>query len=169
MNRNYIIHDYNKIVEKLHKLLENFALSTDLIVGVPSESDKEYEETLTAVRPLNLMKLSCMHIHQGKELLAANLNEKLTIDQKKERLSKLITIQREISQKKLKGQIDTIEETIIERISKKSNESVMGRTFLNHPVIIPGSEKDIGKKITIKIHDVKGSTLQGIRIVLEAL
>ena len=95
---------------------------------------------------------------------AFSLAESLTREEKNARLERLIALQRGISKQKLRERIDSVEDTIIERFSKKSPDRVMGKTYLNHIVITPGHREDIGKKIRIKINGVLGSTLQGTRI-----
>ena len=81
-----------------------------------------------------------------------------------DRLKRLIALQRSVSAGKLRERIDSVEETIIERFSKKLPAQVMGRTYLNHIVVVPGTGSDIGKKMKIQISAVRGATLQGTRI-----
>jgi len=59
--------------------------------------------------------------------------------------------------------IHTTTDMIVERISKKSDNEVMGKTIYNHPIIIKGGKDDIGKKFTVTIVSLKGSTLYGER------
>jgi tRNA-2-methylthio-N6-dimethylallyladenosine synthase len=165
MNRKYTIGHYLKIVEKINAELGSYSLSTDIIAGFPGEADEDFEATLNAVRLIRFDD-AFMYAYSPREGTAAfKLEENLTREKKIERLNTLIEIQRGISREKLRARINTKEEMIAERISKRSGKELMGKTFLNHPVITPGLPDDIGKKIQIKITELKGNTLYGTRIV----
>ena len=161
MNRGYTIRDYLGIIEKIRALLADHALSTDLIVGFPGESEDEFEETLRAMEQIRFDDAFTYAYSPREGTPAFSLPESLTHVEKIARLERLIALQRGISHQKLRERIDREEETIIEGFSKKSPDRVMGRTYLNHNVVLPGSGEDIGKKIRIKIDGVSGATLRG--------
>jgi tRNA-2-methylthio-N6-dimethylallyladenosine synthase len=164
MNRRYTFKEYMDIIEKIRKVLADHALSTDMIVGFPGESDGEFRETLNAVELIRFDD-AFMYAYSPREGTPAYvIPETLARAGKIARLEQLIALQRSISLQKLRERINREEETIIEGFSKKSADRVMGRTYLNHNVIMPGSGEDIGKRIRIKIDGVTGATLQGTRI-----
>ncbi len=164
MNRKYTIEHYLKIIEKIDRVLDDYSISTDIIVGFPGETEEEFHQTLRAVEKIKFDD-SFMYAYSPREGTSAfELRESLTREEKIERLKTLIALQRDISREKLKSRINHTEEIIVERISKKSSDSVMGKTFLNHPVIIPGKLDDIGEKIKIRILGLRGTTLYGNRI-----
>jgi tRNA-2-methylthio-N6-dimethylallyladenosine synthase len=164
MNRGYTTADYMAVVEKMKKLLDSSSLSTDLIVGFPGESDDEFYDTLRAVETIRFDDAFTYAYSPRRGTPAFSLAESLTREEKNARLERLIMVQRNISKQKLSERIDSVEDAIIERFSKKSDDRVMGKTYLNHVIITPGTRDDIGKKIRIKINSVLGSTLQGTRI-----
>jgi tRNA-2-methylthio-N6-dimethylallyladenosine synthase len=164
MNRKYDLKHYYEIVEQINKNLDNYALSTDLIVGFPGETELDYKNTLNAVKELRFDEAYMYAYSTRSGTKAAEYTDQLDENIKKERLKKLIELQREITTQKLSKRINKQEHIFIERISKKSDNEVMGKSFLNHPVIIPGNINDIGKDFQVKITDLKGSTLYGQRI-----
>lgn len=164
MNRGYTMADYMSIVDKMRTLLDSSSLSTDLIVGFPGESDDEFMDTLKAVRSIRFDEAFTYAYSPRRGTPAASLAESITLEEKSGRLSRLIEVQRGISKEKLHERINNIEDAIIEGLSKKSRDRVMGKTNLNHVVITPGTRDDIGKRIKIRITGVLGSTLQGTRI-----
>ncbi len=164
MNRGYTISDYLAIIGKIRSVLDRSSISTDLIVGFPGESEDEFKDTLRAVETIRFDDAFTYAYSSRRGTPAASLAESLTREEKNARLEKLIAFQRGISKQKLKERIDSVEEAIIERFSKKSPDRVMGKTYLNHVVITAGTRDDIGKRIKIKISGVLGSTLQGTRI-----
>ncbi len=164
MNRQYDYSRYLEIVEKIKRELPNHSLSTDLIVGFPGETKEEFEQTLKALENIRFDDAFTYAYSPRRGTPAFSLEETITREEKLDRLKQLIALQRGISRQRLAERIDGIEETIIERLSRRSNTEVVGRTFLNQMVVIPGSEHDFGKRIKIRILGVKGATLQGTRI-----
>jgi tRNA-2-methylthio-N6-dimethylallyladenosine synthase len=164
MNRNYTFTHYFALVEKIRKRLNSHSLSTDIIVGFPGETALEFEATLSAMEQLRFDDAFTYAYSPRQGTPASSLEESITRAEKLERLKRLIALQRSISRQKLQERINRVEDTIIECFSKKSGSEVMGRTYLNHVVITPGTKRDIGKKIKILINGVRGATLQGTRI-----
>lgn len=164
MSRNYTMDRYRGIVDSMSRILGTHALSTDLIVGYPGETDADFRETLRAVEELRFDEAFTYAYSKRSGTPAASQEEIILREEKMDRLKQLIALQRSVSSRKLRERIDSVEETIIERISKKSDAQVMGRTYLNHVVVVPGTGDDIGKKLKIQINAVKGATLQGTRI-----
>lgn len=163
MNRGYSMKDYRGIVDAIASEIDDFSISTDLIVGFPGETDGEYRETLLAAETIRFDEAYMYAYSPRSGTAACDLAETITPDEKKDRLAQLIELQRSISRTKLEGRIDRTEEMIIEAISKKSQKEVAGKTFLNHPVVVPGTPEDIGKKIRVRITGLKGATLYGER------
>ena len=164
MNRKYSVAHYMNIVEKIASVLDRYSLTTDIIVGFSGETEKDFEDTLDIVRRVRFDD-AYMYAYSPREGTAAfKLEETLSREQKIDRLNTLIEFQRGISREKLKAKINTNEVIIAEKMSKRSKREVMGRTFLNHPVITPGLPEDLGEIMRIKITEVKGNTLYGTRI-----
>ncbi|MFA5518411.1 MAG: tRNA (N6-isopentenyl adenosine(37)-C2)-methylthiotransferase MiaB [Spirochaetota bacterium] len=165
MNRKYTISHYYNIVDIITKELGEFALSTDLITGFPDETDKDFKETLKAVKNIKFDEAFMFAYSPRTGTPAAEIAEPLSREEKLERLKQLITLQRKISLEKLRLRIDKKETVIASKTSKKSNEELLGKTGLNHPVVFKGNVDDIGKEILVEIRGIKGSTLIGEKII----
>lgn len=164
MNRKYTMSDYFRIIETLKLKLEDFALSTDLIVGFPGETEEDFRNTLKAVSEIKYDEAFMYAYSPRAGTPASSIKEELTKAEKIERLNELITLQRKISLEKLKSRINRIELVIAEKVSRKSDNEVSGKTFLNHPVVFTGNSTDIGKETRVEIIEVRGSTLIGKKI-----
>lgn len=164
MNRQYTRADYMKIVEKISSRLGTYSLSTDIIVGFPGETESEFMDTLSALEAVRFDDAFTYAYSPRSGTPAFSLREELTRDEKIGRLQRLIALQRSISRQRLAERISSVEDSIIERFSKKSTDRVMGRTYLNHIVITNGTSDDFGKRVQIRIDSVQGTTLQGTRI-----
>ena len=133
-------------------------------MGFPGETESEFEQTLAAAEQIRFDDAYTYAYSQRRGTPAYSMAESITREEKVGRLKRLIALQRSISRRKLDEKIDRVEEAIIERLSRKSSEEVMGRTFLNHVVITPGTKQDIGKRVKVRIQGVRGTALQGTRI-----
>lgn len=164
MNRNYDMSRYMGIVELIHRNLESYSLTTDIITGFPGETADDFDDTLACVRRIRFDDAFMYSYSPRENTPAAGIQEDLSGVEKLQRLNRLIAIQRGISREKLLERLNMHERIIVECISKKSRLEVMGKTFLNHPVVIPGNKEDIGKDFIVTIKNLKGNTLQGIRL-----
>jgi len=164
MNRQYSMDHYYRHIESLAAHLDVFSVSTDLIVGFPGETEKDFEDTLKAVSTIRYDEAFMYAYSPRSGTPAAQLEETLPQEEKITRLNTLINLQRNISVEKLEARVNTIEIMIPEKISKHSAGEVMGRTFLNHPAVIPGTEKDIGRAVKVQVTGVNGSTLLAHKI-----
>ncbi len=164
MNRKYTAEHYLELVELLDKHLDDYAISTDLIVGFPGETEEDYQETLSIIKKIKFDE-AFMYAYSPREGTPGfNLKETLTEKEKQQRLQNLIDTQREIAHNKLKKRIGTIEDVIIERVSKKSNSHVFARSFLNHSVVLPGNISEVGRLMRVEIESIAGSTLKATRV-----
>jgi tRNA-2-methylthio-N6-dimethylallyladenosine synthase len=164
MNRKYTISHYYSIVEKINNIIPDYAVSTDFIVGFPGETIDDFNQTLDLVKNVRFDEAFMFAFSPREGTPAYLLKESVDENEKQSRLAELISIQRKLSREKLKGRVNNQEKVIADKISKKSDLEVYGRTFLNHPVIFLGDKNDLGKEIIIEIDEVRGATLFGKKI-----
>lgn len=164
MNRRYTAAHYYSIMEKIDRILRDYAVSTDLITGFPGEEIEDFNATLKAVKEIKFDEAFMFSYSPREGTPAYNMKESLSRQEKSERLSELISVQREISLEKLRRRTGNKERVIAEKFSKKSGTEVAGKTFLNHPVVFRGDLNDIGRERIVYIREVRGSTLIGEKI-----
>jgi len=164
MNRKYTKVHYYSIIEKIDKIIPDYAISTDLITGFPGESAEEFNETLKAVKEIKFDEAFMFSYSPRMGTPSYLLKETISEKEKAARLHELISVQREISLEKLKKRINSKERIIPEKVSKKSVSEVAGKTFLNHPVVFSGDINDIGRETIVEISEVRGSTLFGKKV-----
>ncbi|OPZ38746.1 MAG: (Dimethylallyl)adenosine tRNA methylthiotransferase MiaB [Spirochaetes bacterium ADurb.BinA120] len=163
MNRKYTLERYASIIAHLERTLPDHAVSTDLIVGFPGETEDDYELTLEAVRRFRFDE-AFMYAYSPREGTPSfAMEEGIGRERKLERLQNLIDLQRAISREKLLARVDRAEEIIVEGPSKKSPDEYRGRTYLNHPAVLPAGPADVGRKVSVIIKKLRGSTLYGER------
>jgi len=164
MNRKYTKAHYYSIIEKIDKIIPDYAISTDLITGFPGETPAEFNETLKAVKEIKFDEAFMFSYSPRAGTPAYLLKETISEKEKASRLHELISVQREISLEKLKKRVNNREKVIADKISKKSDNEVAGKSFLNHPVVFSGDKNDIGRETIVEISEVRGSTLFGTKI-----
>mgnify|MGYP001246274528 FL=1 len=161
MNRTYTKEEFISLVEKIRNVLPNCSISTDIIVGFPGETDNDFLETLEMMK-INEFNFAYMFKYSSRPgTKAAEYDNQIDEDIKQKRLEKLIKVQSEITLLQNKRKIGSIENVLIEKESKKSNEFWSGRTDGNTWTIIKKNNENIKDVIPVLISDARGVTLFG--------
>ncbi len=161
MNRKYTREDYLKLVDKVRNAIPDIALTTDIIVGFPGETEEEFEETLDIMAKAEYDSAFTFMYSPRTGTPAAKKEGQLTTEVKKDRLHRLIELQETISKKKNSEYKDKIVQVLVEGVSKNNDKIMSGRTRTNKLVNFPGNEDLIGKLVDVKITNPKSWTLEG--------
>ena len=161
MNRKYTVEHYFKIIDKLREVRPEIALTTDLIVGFPGETEKDFESTLKAVERIQYDNFFSFKYSPRPFTKAATLPDRVPPEVAQRRLEILQELQREITRRKNEEKVGTIQEVLVEGISKKKKDEVTGRTPCNRIVNFPGSPDLIGKIVKVKITEAYQNSLRG--------
>ena len=162
MDRIYTVDEYLALVEKIHKLNPVISLTTDIIVGFPTETDDEFADTLKIVRQVEYDNAFTFKYSQRKGTIAEKkFPDDVSDDVKTERIMQLVDVQRAISLKRNQMSIGQTLELLIEAISPKSPDEYQGRTDDNRTVIFPRTPHKIGDFIDVKITGATTSVLKG--------
>ncbi len=162
MGRIYSYEHYMKIIEYINKKLDYVSLTTDLIVGFPSETEDEFEMTLDAVRSIRYDTAFMFRYSVRPGTTAAKYEDDVPEDDKIRRLKKLIKLQQEISYDKNQREVDRISYSVVEGFSRKSSDQFRARTEGNKTIIFK-ADKDIqpGTILPIKVLAADAFTLHG--------
>ena len=162
MNRKYSRDFYLKLVETARKIIPNLGLYTDIIVGFPGESEKDFQDTVAIVERVEFDGAFIFKYSPRERTTAAQLKETVSEAEKVERLQILNKIQNQITQKRDKKLIGKIESIIVEGASKKAKPNqYMGRTAANKIIVFNTQLPPKARMAQVKIIDVKGHTLFG--------
>ncbi len=161
MNRKYTREEYIGLVESVREAMPDIALTTDIIVGFPGESSQEFEDTLDIIKRLKFDSAYTFIYSPRKGTPAVNIEDKISIEEKKERLAKLIEIQSKISRMKNDAYIGKVKEVLVEGRSKTNDKVLTGRTRENKIVNFIADEKVIGQLIRVKITKARSWSLEG--------
>jgi len=161
MRRGYTKERYLELVDKIRKTIPQISLTTDIIVGFPGESEQDFQETLDLVRKVEFDGAFTFCYSRIKGTEAAEFEDQLPEEVKKERLRRLIQLQRQILEKRNKSLVGQKFEVLVEGLSKKSSDELQGRTRTNKVVVFKGSPDLVGKLVQVKIVDSSQWALRG--------
>jgi tRNA-2-methylthio-N6-dimethylallyladenosine synthase len=166
MNRTYTQEDYLALIKNIKSIIPDIVLSTDIIIGFPGETKKDYEETIKVMKEVMfdsayIFKYSV----RPKTLAAKKYKDNVSEKEKKARITKLNEMQKEISLLKNMEAVDKVQEVMIESIStKKSVHDCYGRNQGNKLIVIPNNNYVIGDEIKVKIWQASANTLRGMPV-----
>lgn len=163
MNRRYTRAHYLELVNKLRARVPNIAITTDLIVGFPGETEEEFAETLSLVSEVGFDAAYTFAYSKRKLTKAADMPQQVDKAVKAERLARLNALVTESMQERIGAYQDKVVEVLVESVSKRDDGSVVGRTRTSKTVHFPGSETDIGRLVNVRINEVLVHTLRGVR------
>ena len=164
MNRRYTKESYLELFNKLKKNIPNVAITTDIIVGFPNETEEDFKETLDMVETCKYDSAFTFIFSKREGTVASKMDDSISLDVKNERLQKLNDLVNKYAnlnnQKYLNQEVDVL----IEGYSQKDKNMLMGYTDTMKLVNVLGSSNNIGKIVKVKITDVKTWSLDGFII-----
>jgi tRNA-2-methylthio-N6-dimethylallyladenosine synthase len=161
MNRTYTREHFIDLVRMIREILPNVGISTDIIVGFPGETNKEFEETLSLMNEVRFDSAFNFKYSSRPGTKASEYTEKINDQEKKDRLQKIIELQKEHTLTRNKLLIGSVEDVLVEKESKLSSDHWAGRTDSNKWVIFDKSGTQINKIVKVKIKKAKDVTLHG--------
>lgn len=161
MGRRYTQAQYLDIVSKLKQQIPNLAITTDIIVGFPNETEQQFEDTLK-VYDLVQYDLAYTFIYSPREgTIAAELVDNVSLEEKKQRLYRLNEKVQFYSHQNNLKYLDTVVEVLVDGPSKKDPEIYSGYTKHNKVVNFPKGDAKVGELRNVKINEVKSWFLTG--------
>jgi tRNA-2-methylthio-N6-dimethylallyladenosine synthase len=159
MNRLYSIDQYTNVLEYARKIMPDIGLSTDIIVGFPTEKEEDHQMTLELMRNVGYDGAFMFAYSPRENTKAYRMKDDISKDIKLRRLEEIIEQQREISSVRNKKMTGKTVEILVESVSKKSQNFLMGRTDCNKSVIVPKGNLKPGDFTRVKILKSNSATL----------
>lgn len=161
MARKYTRERYLELVGKIKEAIPDVALSTDIIVGFPNETEEQFEETLSLYREVGF-EMAYTFIYSPREgTPAARMKDNVPMEVKKERLQRLNDLVNQLSKEALEKYKGQIVEVLVEGESKNNPDVLAGYTRKNKLVNFIGPKSAIGQLVKVKITDAKTWSLNG--------
>ena len=150
MNRKYTKEQYLELALKL-KQIPDVSLSTDIIVGFPNETEEEFQDTLDVVKKVEFDQIYMFIYSKRNGTVAAKMEDKVTYEEKVDRLERLKKLYEEILPKLNEKMVGKEYKLLVEGKSKTNDELYTGRTSQNKVVIFEADDSFIGKVVNVKI------------------
>ena len=164
MNRRYTREHYLNLLGRLKQRVPSLAVTTDIIVGFPGESEEDFAQTLSLVEEAQFDAAYTFAYSPRAMTKAASLPDQISKEVKSERLERLNALVKQIMQSRNSAYLGRTVQVLIDGTSRRSSNEVQGRTREAKTVNMSGCKDDIGKLIDVKIDKVMTHTLRGERV-----
>lgn len=161
MNRKYTREKYLEVVERLRKAVPDIAISTDIIVGFPGETEEDFEETLSLVRSVKYDSAFTFLYSVRQGTPAAEYEDQIPEEVKHQRFDRLVDAVNADSAEKNAAYQGRIERVLVEGVSKKNENTLTGRTEGFKLVDFEGGRELIGQMVNVEITEGKTFSLTG--------
>jgi tRNA-2-methylthio-N6-dimethylallyladenosine synthase len=161
MRRDYTVADYLTVVAALRDRLPGLALTTDIIVGFPGESEADYLETRRLLQRIEFDNIYAFKYSRRPRTAALSLEDQVSETEKDRRLQDVLAVQRPITRNKNLAYQDRIEDVLVEGLSKTNRSRLAGRTSTNRVVNFDGPVSWIGRTVSLRIARVQANSLEG--------
>lgn len=161
MHRGYTSDEYLVQIERLRALVPDVAISTDVIVGFPGESDDDFAQTVELVEAVEFDSMYLFKYSPRPGTRAATFDEQVPDAVKSERFNALLEVQEAIQLRRNRARIGRYEEVLVEGPSKRGSVQLTGRTRQNRPVNFVGHPSLTGSLVTVHIEKAGSHSLEG--------
>jgi len=131
------------------------------MIGFPGETEKDFQDTLDLMKEVEFDDAFMYYFNPREGTPAARFDKQIEHHVKLERLSEIIALQKEITHKRKKERVGQVEQVLVESVSRKNENELLGRSERDHMVIFPGTPDLIGQFAHVKIETLTGNTLKG--------
>jgi tRNA-2-methylthio-N6-dimethylallyladenosine synthase len=160
MNRDYTLDHYLDVIEAAREEIQDLALTTDIIVGFPGETEADFEETVALIERLRYDTFYVFKYSPRSGTAAARREDDVTPEVKQARLARLLEVQRRLSHEVNQAYVGRTLEVLVEGVDQKRG-NVLARTGQNKIVVLPPNAAEAGTFRMADIARAEGQTLHG--------
>ena len=162
MARGYTVEDFLRLVEKLRRARPEMALSTDVIVGFPGETERDFEATLGLLREVKFDQAFMFHYSARSGTKAARWPETVSPEEKQRRLREVIDLQEAIAFERNQDWVGREVEVLVEGAARKKAGWLAGKTPQFKTCIFPAARPPaVGSLVTVSVRQANSHTLFG--------
>ena len=160
MNRRYSVEKYLSQIDSIRKIIPDCAITTDIIVGFPTETENDFLDTVNLVEKVKFDGAFTFVYSKREGTKAAVMEGQIDPETQKDRIMRLIDVQNELNRKESLTYVGKTVEILVEDFDKKKN-SYMGRDERGKMAYFSCDENVIGKFVNVKITSAGGMSLMG--------
>jgi len=165
MNRKYTSGHYRKLIEMIRKRIPLADITSDILVGFPTESGAEFKETIALVKDVRFTTAFMFAYSPREGTGAAAMKEEISKEEKQARLAELITVQTEITRSIYEKSVGNSLEVLISGKQEKRDEAWMGQDRGCKRVLISCASVEAGMILKARVIKSSGMTLIAERIL----
>jgi tRNA-2-methylthio-N6-dimethylallyladenosine synthase len=167
MRRTYTRERYLRLVDELRAAIPDLALTTDIIVGFPTETEEDFRETITLVEEVRFDGAFTFLYSPRSGTEAAAMPNQVPEDVKRERIERLIDVVQRVARERNEERVGRVEEVLVEGPSRTDPTLLRGRTRRNTTVNFRGGAKP-GELVDVRVDGATSTTLRGVQQVAVA-
>lgn len=156
MNRHYTKEDYLSLVERIRSAMPDVAITTDIIVGFPGETEEDFQETLDVVRRAEYSSAYTFLYSPRTGTPAAKMPDQVPEEVAKERFDRLVRLVQEISAAQAKKLVGETVEVLVEEQNAQDGHLMTGRLANNLLVHFPGEVSLLGRYVQVQLMECRG-------------
>jgi tRNA-2-methylthio-N6-dimethylallyladenosine synthase len=160
MRRTYGRERYLRLAQEMRAAISDLALTTDLIVGFPGETDDDFEQTVSAVEEVGYDGAFTFVFSPRRGTEAAEMPGQVPDEVKHERIERLVEVVQRVAEQRNRERIGRVEEVLVEGPSRNGDSLLRGRTRRNTTVNFAGAAEP-GELVPVRIEDATSTTLRG--------
>ena len=165
MNRGYTAERFLSLVREIRAAMPGVTLSTDILVGFPGETEEDVRQTLQLMEEIKFLYSFMYHYNPREGTKAFDLPGRISEEVKRERLSRVIALQKKHTHELLKKRLGSTETVLIEGISRKNADELITRTERDEMAAVPGPASMIGSFAKVTLSSLKGNTFRAKELV----
>lgn len=161
MNRRYSREDYLNLVKKIRARVPDIALTTDIMLGFPGESEEDFSEAISLMREVRYDNAFMYYYNPREGTPAAEWEGQIPLEEKKSRLQKIIDLQLEITAQKLGERVGQTVTVLAEKTSRDNPNEILGKTERDERVAFSAPKELLGNFAKVKLLELNGNTFKG--------
>ena len=173
MHRAYTAEKYVDLVRRIRRARDGIAITTDIIVGFPGETDDDYKQTRDLVEEIEFDNAFVFRYSPRRDTPAAEISDQIDEHLKQERNQDLLDVVNKSNRRILERLVGSQVEVLCEGLSERNHARLMGRTRTNKIVVFPpskrrptgGSEEVVGELVNVQIERANGFSLYGMPLL----
>ena len=163
MNRHYTTEEFARLIENIRREVPDIAISTDIIVGFPGETEEDFQDTLDVVEKCDFDSAFTFIYSKRSGTPAAKMEDQVPEDVVKDRFDRLLKLVQEKGREASSRFAGEVQEVLVETESKEKG-IFTGRTQYNLLVHFPGTPDLLGKYINVRLDTCKGFYYMGTQV-----
>lgn len=164
MRRNHTLDEYLAKIKYLQQRIPTVELSTDLIVGFPTETEEDFEQTMHCLREVNFSQVFAFKYSRRPGTPASELEDDVPREVKEERLARVLALQKDYFQTRLSSYAGSVQEVLIDGAHGRKRGWMNGRTDGFMPLMIEDDALEVGDFVTTRVTGHQGHWLIGERV-----